>query len=159
LAQERIRAARPREGAARAGTKVAVQSVKASDEEAGKKNWPARNAIDGNVAEPAGYWLTRYVHPKQAWIELTLAKPSRVNRVAIYHQLNPAHYRSRDYTISVRIDGKWHQVVAVNDNKRAGWTGHTFDEVVTDAVRLDITRSHHGNRMGVGEIEVRWSAK
>ncbi len=154
-AQKAAEEKRKREAAARAGKKIHVRSVKASDEETGPKKWTAAKAIDGSVAEPAGYWLTKYSHPKHAWIELTLAEPSKVNLVSIFHQLNPAHYRSLDYAISVRADGKWKQVVAVKGNKQAGWVAHRFDPVETDAVRLDITKSAYGNRMGVGEIEVR----
>ncbi len=156
-ARQAMEAKRQREAAARAGTKVAVLNVEASDAETGRKNWPARKAIDGSVAEPAGYWLTTYSHPKSAWLELTLVEPSQVNLVSIYHQVNPAHYRSLDYTISVRIDGKWKRVASVKGNKQAGWRAHRFDTVTTDAVRLDITKSAYGNRMGVGEIEVRYA--
>ncbi len=154
-AREVIEQRRRREAAARAGRKVPVRAVRASDEETGKKSWPASKAIDGSVDEPTGYWLTRYVHPKRAWIELTLAQPSKVNRVVLFHQLNAAHYRSRDYTVNVRAGGKWRQVVSVKDNDAAGWVAHAFGPVTTDAVRLEITRSAYGNRMGVGEIEVR----
>ena len=149
-----IEALRRREAAAREGRKIAVVSVQASDEEI-KKKWPAANAIDGNVDEPQGYWLTQYTSPKEAWIELSLEKPSRINRVALFHQLNPGHYRSLDYTLSVRVGDEWKPVATVKSNDLAGWVAHAFDAVVTDAVRLQITRSAHGARMGVGEIEVR----
>ncbi len=52
-------------------------------------------------------------------------------------------------------NGKWKPVVNVTDNDLAGWAGHRFETVETDAVRLEITRSAYGARMGVGEIEVR----
>ncbi|MBN1344857.1 MAG: discoidin domain-containing protein [Phycisphaerae bacterium] len=154
-AREAIEARRREQAAAREGQLVPVLSVRASDEEAGAKNWTASKAIDGSVEEPGGYWLTRHVHPKAAWIELTLTEPTKVNRVAVFHQLNAGHYRSRDYAISVRVEGQWRQVASVRGNKRAGWVGHLFEGVVTDGVRLDITRSEHGNRMGVGEVEAR----
>ena len=145
---------RLQEATARAGRKVAVAGVKASSEGV-DKDWPATKAVDGNVDEPAGYWLTEYVHPKQAWLELTLAVPGKINRVVLFHQLNPGHYRSLDYTVSVRVDGLWKPVVTVTDNQHAGWIAHPFDTIQTDAVRLEITRSAHNNRMGVGEIEFR----
>jgi hypothetical protein len=47
-------------------------------------------------------------------------------------------------------------VVTIRGNTHAGWIAHTFPEVLTDAVRLEITRSAYGDRMGVGEFEVRW---
>ncbi|MFH1264903.1 MAG: discoidin domain-containing protein [Planctomycetota bacterium] len=142
------------EAAARAGRKIAISSVRASDEEREKK-WPATNAVDGNVDEPQGYWLTQYTSPAEAWIELALEKPERINRVVLFHQLNPGHYRSLDYTVSVRVDDAWKPVAAVKNNEQPGWVAHALGAVVTDAVRLEITRSAHGARMGVGEIEVR----
>jgi hypothetical protein len=35
-----------------------------------------------------------------------------------------------------------------------GWSEHTFAPVETERLRIRITRSMHGNRMGVGELEV-----
>lgn len=154
-ALERIDQLRRQAEAARRGQKVGVASIKASDEDP-RAGWPAAKAIDGNVDEPAGYWLTKKNHPQQAWIELTLAEPSKVNRVVLFHQLNPGHYRSLDYRVCVRRDGQWVPVAAVRNNQQAGWLAHAFPEVVTDAVRLEITRSAYGDRMGVGEVEVRW---
>ncbi|HOZ48781.1 MAG TPA: discoidin domain-containing protein [Candidatus Hydrogenedentes bacterium] len=156
-ARKVIEAQRRREEDARKGKKIAVASVKASDEDA-QNGWPAANAIDGNVDEPAGYWLTRSTHPERAWIELALAEPAAINRIVLFHQLNPGHYRSLDYTVSLRVAGAWQRVVSVKDNAEAGWVAHTIDTVVADAARLDIVRSAHSNRMGVGEIELRMVA-
>lgn len=143
-----------REAEARRGQKIEIATVTASDEDPAS-GWSAAKAIDGSVREPQGYWLTRKNRPQQAWLELTLAKPTRIDRAALFHQLNPGHYRSLDYTLAVRTDGQWKQIVAVKDNQQAGWVVHAFDPVVTDAVRLEITRSAHYDRMGVGEIELR----
>ncbi len=141
--------------ACRTGEKIAVSAVKASDEDL-RMGWSAAKAVDGNVDEPDGYWLTRKNHPSQAWLELTLARPSKINRVVLFHQLNPAHYRSLDYRVCVRCDGVWAPVVTIRGNTLTGWIAHTFPAVLTDAVRLEITRSAYGDRMGVGEFEVRW---
>jgi len=145
---------REREAAARGGAKIDVVSVQASDEDKAKK-WLAANAVDGNVDEPGGYWLTQRASPKQAWLELTLDKPTKINRVVLFHQLNPGHYRSLDYTIGVRLGGEWKAVVAIQNNQQPGWIAHDFDAVTTDAVRLEITRSAYDARMGIGEIELR----
>jgi hypothetical protein len=153
--EELRRQRRAQELAARQGERVAVASVKASDEDAAR-HWTAQQAIDGNVDEPAGYWLTQRANPARAWLELTLAAPSRINRVVLFHQLNAGHYRSLDYTVSVRRDGRWRPVLAVRNNQQAGWTAHPIPAVVTDGVRLEITRSAHAARMGVGEMELRW---
>ncbi len=145
---------RQREAAARVGRKIAVASVRASDEDR-PSWWLAANAVDGKVDDLNDYWLTRRTSPNAAWIELELAEPSRINRVALFHQLDPRHYTSLDYSVSVRAGGGWKPVVAIKNNQHSGWIAHTFAPVTTDAVRLDITRSAYGNRMGVGEIEVR----
>jgi hypothetical protein len=151
LAEERRR----QEVAARCGAKIAIAAVKASDEDP-QRGWTAAKAIDGSTDEPAGYWLTRNTHPRSATLELTLAAPAAVDRVALYHQLNPGHYRSRDYQIAVRVGGQWQTVVKISGNTQSGWVGHQFPAVTADAVRLEITRSEYGGRMGVGEIEVRY---
>lgn len=145
---------RRREAEARRGRKVEIAKVTASDEDP-SRGWPAANAIDGNVQEPEGYWLTRRNAPKQAWLELTLAEPAKIDRVALFHQLNPGHYRTLDYTVCVRADGAWKPIVAVKDNQDSGWVVHAIGPVVTDAVRLEITRSAYNDRMGIGEIELR----
>lgn len=145
---------RRREAEARCGRKIEIAKITASDEDP-SRGWSAAKAVDGNVQEPEGYWLTQRNAPKLAWLELTLAEPARLDRVVLFHQLNPGHYRSLDYTVSVRADGAWKPVVAVKDNREAGWVRHVFDPVVTDAVRLEITRSAYHDRMGVGEIELR----
>ncbi len=152
-ATEQLEKQRRRAALARTGKRIDVASVKASDEES--RGWNAAKAVDGNVKEPEGYWLTRKNNPKQAWLELTFAQPEKINRAVLFHQLNPGHYRSLDYSISVHLDGQWKQVVAIKDNQQAGWVAHAFPSVVTDKVRLDITRSAYGNRMGVGEFELR----
>jgi hypothetical protein len=153
-AEDRRQQLRRQEAAARAGRKLQIVSVTASDEDP-KRGWPARNAIDGNVAEPAGYWLTQRSQPAQAWLELALARPEKIDRIVLFHQLNPAHYRSQDYTIRARVAGNWVEVVKVKGNQLAGWVAHPIAEVTADAVRLEITRSAYGARMGVGEIELR----
>ena len=42
----------------------------------------------------------------------------------------------------------------VINNAVHGWREHAFAPAVTDRLRIRITRSMHGNRMGVGELEV-----
>ncbi|NUQ65481.1 MAG: discoidin domain-containing protein [Pirellulales bacterium] len=143
-----------REAEVRCGRKVEIVKVTASDEDV-RRGWAAAKAVDGNVSEPEGYWLTQRNAPKQAWLELELAQPARIDRVALFHQLNPGHYRSLDYTVNIRSGSEWKTVAAVKDNKQAGWVAHVFDPIVTDAVRLEITRSAYSDRMGVGEIELR----
>ena len=70
------------------------------------------------------------------WVELTLQQPAKINRVVMFHQLNPGHYRSLDYEVSVRVDEDWRPVVTVRDNRQSGWVAHPFNTVLADAVRL-----------------------
>ncbi len=154
-AREQLAALRQAEATTRQGRRIELASVQVSDEDRAKR-WIGANAIDGNVKEPEGYWLTQRTTPKSAWLELALAQPAKINRIALFHQLNPGHYRSLDYNIHIRSDGLWKQVATVKDNTKAGWVAHTFADVVTDAVRLDITRSAYNARMGIGEIELRY---
>jgi len=154
---EQIETRRRQEAAARAGRRIEVASVSASDEEtSGRRYGAAAAAIDGKVEEPADWWLTPKVAPKQAWIELALHEPSKANRVVVFHHRDQGHYTSRDYTISARVGGQWKPVVEVKDNQTTGWIAHPFESITVDAVRLTITRSSHPDRMGVGELGVRY---
>jgi len=144
---------------ARAGRKIPVLSVTASDEDE-KRRYLAQNAIDSRIDEPKDCWLTQAITPEKAnqprteWLELRLAKPTKINRVAIFHQIDRRYSRALDYAVSIRRDGKWKPVVTVKDNAHIGWVGHAFDEVTTSAIRLVITRATHWQRMGLGEIEI-----
>jgi hypothetical protein len=154
-AREELAARRQAEAAAHRGQKIEGVSVRVSDEDRAK-GWLGANAIDGNVQEPDGYWLTQRTTPKSAWLELALPQPAKINRIVLFHQLNPRHYRSLDYNICVRVDGRWKPVVTVRNNTEAGWIAHTVSDVITNAVRLEITRSAYDARMGIGEIELRY---
>ena len=110
---------------------------------------------DGVAVPGRGMWLTEKNDPKQAWAEIQWPKPCRIGLVRIYHQID-GHYRSLDYTIECWDNGKWVPVegMPIKDNKVQGWREHKFAPVTTDRLRLFITRSAYGNRMGVGEMEV-----
>jgi hypothetical protein len=155
MALEQIKGRDPIEARARSGRRIRIASVDASDED--EKKFPVEKAIDGRIDEPGGYWLTRYTHPTSAWVELRLAQPSKFNRVVLFHQLNPRYYRSLDYTIHAFIGGRMKSIVEVKENQQSGWVAHSFDAIVTDVVRLEISRAAHDNRMGIGEIELRWN--
>jgi hypothetical protein len=112
--------------------------------------------LTDGVAEPGrSMWLTEKNDPKEAWAEIRWPKPCRIGLVRIYHQIN-GHYRSLDYTIEYWEDGKWVSVegMPIKDNQVQGWREHRFSPVTTDRLRLFITRSAYGNRMGVSEMEV-----
>jgi len=112
--------------------------------------------LTDGVAEPEhGMWLTERSNPKVAWAEIRWPKPQRIGRVRVFHQMD-GHYRSLDYVIECWTDGAWQAVanMPVVNNAVHGWREHTFTPVVTDRLRIRITRSMHGNRMGIGELEV-----
>jgi hypothetical protein len=112
--------------------------------------------LTDGVAEPdRGMWLTERNNPKEAWAEVRWPKPQRIARVRVFHQMN-GHYRSLDYAIEYWRDGAWHPVgdTPIVKNAVHGWREHAFVPVETDRLRIRITRSMHGNRMGVGELEV-----
>ena len=124
----------------------------ASSEQADR--WPAAKAIDGDTSEPEGIWQTLRDNPKSAWLELRLKRPRRVAGVDIFHQINAGYYRSVDYTIACWIDGDWKTVAEVEDNKATGWRQHRFPPVATTKVRIRITKSEHGFRMGLNEVSL-----
>jgi len=127
-------------------------SVVASSEQ--KERWPASKAIDGDTSEPEGIWQTLRNRPKSAWLELRLKRPRVVRGASIYHQNNPRYYRSIDYTIACWVAGAWKTVAEVKGNKKAGWSAHRFEPVETAKVRITITKSEHGYRMGLNEVEL-----
>jgi len=124
----------------------------ASSEEKGQ--WPADNAVDGDTSEPEGLWQTERSSPESAWLEVALPRPERVRGVRIFHQENPRYYRSVDYAIACWVDGTWRTVAEVAGHKSAGWRDHEFDAVETQKVRINISKSEYGNRMGLNEVEL-----
>ena len=115
----------------------------------------ALRLIDG-VADPRdGIWRTARDTPKEAWALAEWPEPVIVERVRFFHQID-GEYRTLDYTVQIEKDGRWHDVpgMPVRDNPVHGWSEHTFPPVTATRMRLLITRSRHGNRMGVGEWEV-----
>ena len=125
-------------------------TVAASSEQ--EDQWPASKAIDGDTSEPDGIWQTLRNSPTTAWLELRLKRPRRVKGVRIFHQLNPGYYRSIDYAIACWADGAWTTVADVKGNKQTGWRAHPFPAVETAKVRILITKSEYGARMGLNEV-------
>lgn len=132
-------------------------AVKASSEDAGQ--WPASKAVDGITAEPEGIWQTERNNPESAWLELHLDAPAMVKGVRIYHQHNDGYYRSIDYSIACRVQNEWKTMAEIEGNETAGWREHLFEPVKTDTVRIEITKSEHGFRMGLNEVELIYAAE
>jgi hypothetical protein len=127
-------------------------SVTASSEQGDR--WPASKAIDGDTSEPEGIWQTLRDNPETAWLELQLVEPRTVKGVRIFHQKNAGYYRSIDYTIACWADGAWATVTTVEGNKETEWREHLFDPMRTGKMRITITKSEHGFRMGLNEVEL-----
>ncbi len=133
----------------------------ASSEQKGR--WDAVKAVDGNTADDEGTWLTHRKsstskeRPESAWLQIELDHPRRVAGVNIYHQDNARHYRSIDYHIACWDDGDWKKVFEVRGNDRGGWRAHRFAPVETDKVRIIITKSEFGSRMGLNEVMLEYA--
>ena len=115
----------------------------------------ATRLVDG-VADPnQGIWHTARNSPKAAWAIAEWCELTTVDRVRLFHQIN-GHYRALDYTVQYEKDDAWHDLpgMPVKDNSIHGWSEHAFPPVTTRRMRLLITRSEYGNRMGMGEWEV-----
>ena len=133
----------------------------ASSEQKGR--WDASKAVDGNTDDDKGTWLTyrksstSKVRPASAWLELELDRPRRVRGVRIYHQDDARHYRSVDYAIACRRDDGWKNVAEVKGNDKGGWRAHRFAPIETDGVRITITKSEFGSRMGLNEVMLEYA--
>ncbi len=126
--------------------------VTASSED--PERWPAARAVDGDTSEPDGIWQTRRDSPASAWLELRLRQPRRLRAVRIYHQDDPRYYRSVEYKVLCRTGDRWQTVADVQGNRQAGWREHPFEPLEASAVRIEITRSEYGYRMGLNEVEL-----
>ena len=78
-----------------------------------------------------------------------------VNRARLFHQAD-GHYRSPDDAIQAEKQGKRHDAggMPIRENAVRGWAEHTFPPIRAKRLRLLITRSTHGQGMGMGEWEV-----
>ena len=110
---------------------------------------------DGVAESGVGMWLTEKDRPAKAWAEIRWPSQQRIGRVRIFHQID-GHYRSLDYSIEYWDGMQWRPVegMPVKGNTVQGWREHVFSPVTTQRLRLLITRSAYGDRMGVGELEV-----
>lgn len=103
-------------------------------------------AIDGNTMSNGSRWLT--AAGASHWLEVRFAEPSAVDTLTLYQY---AGYLLNDYTVSVLVDGAWRRVHATVGNTETAPT-ISFDGVVADGVRLDITATRDG-RVRLYELE------
>ena len=90
-------------------------------------------------------WVSDKDAPLPQWLEVTLPKPASVARVIVYTNSSfcgPAGIR--DCQIQVRQDDKWRTVASESGNVDRWVLEHRFEPVVTDKVRVLVTRVNNG---------------
>lgn len=133
-------------------------AMASSDSEYGKELGCTAKLIDGVIATPEDFsnrWHSSLEVPHPHWVEVHLARPSRVGRVVV-HFADPAGYPV-NFEGSVRVDGRDRIAFSVLDNKEVRTYSTRFPTVVTDTFRLTIHASanpKYPNAAQVSEIEI-----
>ncbi|MDR3687993.1 MAG: glycoside hydrolase family 127 protein [Fimbriimonas sp.] len=134
-----------------------------SDSEYAREPGGTAKAIDGILATPEDFsnrWHSSLEQPHPHWIEVHLAKPSKISRV-ILHFADPAGYPV-SFEGTVRVDGKDRRVFDMTANRESRIFTGTFAPVTTDTFRLTIRASAnpaYPNAAQINEIEIYPSAK
>jgi hypothetical protein len=129
-----------------------------SDSEYAKEPGGTAKLIDGLIAMPEDFsnrWHSSLDQPHPHWVEIHLAKPSRISRVII-HFADPAGYPV-SFEGAVRVDGQDHRIFDVAGNKESGVYSASFAPVTTDTFRLTIRASAnpaYPNAAQISEIEI-----
>ena len=129
-----------------------------SDSEYANEPGCTAEAIDGVIATPADFsnrWHSSLVHPHPHWIEVHLAKPSKIGRVII-HFADPKGYPV-SFEGTMRRDGRERQVFSVTDNQNTQVYETAFAPVKMDSFRLTIHASanpSYPNAAQISEIEL-----
>ncbi len=129
-----------------------------SDGEYAREPGCTDKAIDGVIATPEEFlnrWHSSVEQPHPHWIEVQLAKASRISTIVI-HFADPAGYPT-SFTGFVRINGQEREVIHVPDNKESQVYHAKIQPVVTDLFRLVIRNSanpRYPNAAQVSEIEI-----
>ena len=90
---------------------------------------------DGTVNHPNWQFVPKPGQP--AWAEVALKAKAAVSRIVV--DTTPFYYhatRCPDLAASVRVDGKWQRVGAVQNNDKKVVT-FTFDPIPADAIRIE----------------------
>jgi DUF1680 family protein len=138
---------------------LAANGAKAtSDSEYAKEPGCTAKLIDGLIATPEDFsnrWHSSLDQPHPHWVEIHLAKPSKISRVII-HFADPAGYPV-SFEGAVRVDGKDHWIFDVAGNKESGVYSASFAPVTTDTFKLTIRASAnpaYPNAAQISEIEI-----
>jgi len=129
-----------------------------SDSEYAKEPGDTVKVIDGIIATPEDFsnrWHSSLDTPHPHWIEVRLAKPSKIGRVII-HFADPAGFPV-SFAGGGRINGKERQIFNVTDNRERQVYQTKFAPVTIDFFRLTIRASAnpaYPNAAQISEIEL-----
>jgi len=129
-----------------------------SDSEYANEPGGTAKVIDGVIATPEDFsnrWHSSLDQPHPHWVEVHLAKPTKVSTVVI-HFADPAGYPV-SFAGSVRVKDQERQVINVTDNKEPQLYRAKIQPVTTDCFRLTICASHnpaYPNAAQISEIEL-----
>jgi DUF1680 family protein len=129
-----------------------------SDSEYAKEPGCTAKVIDGVIATPDDFsnrWHSSLDQPRPNWVEVHLAKPSKISKVVI-HFADPAGYPV-SFAGAVRVDGQELQVIDVTDNTDPEIYRAKIEPVTTDSFRLTVRASANPafpNAAQISEIEL-----
>jgi DUF1680 family protein len=129
-----------------------------SDGEYAKEPGCTAKVIDGVIATPEDFsnrWHSSLDQPHPHWVEVRLAKPSKVGR-AIIHFADPKGFPA-SFEGTVRINGQEHRIFSETDNRETQIYQTQFAPVTIDSFRLTIRASAnpaYPNAAQISEIEL-----
>jgi uncharacterized protein len=129
-----------------------------SDSEYANEPGCTRKVIDGVIATPEDFsdrWHSSLDQPHPHWVEVHLARPSKISRVMI-HFADPKGYPV-SFEGGVRVNGHECQVINVTNNQETQLYQARIEPVTTDTFRLTIRASAnpaYANAAQISEIEL-----
>ena len=113
-------------------------------------SFPGSNAVDGIISSDSRWVSTT---TGEHWIEVDLGQPYPIQSFQTYNGTgNAPNMAISNFMFQVNIDGEWVTVVEVSDNTNHSY-GATFEEVITDKVRLFVP-DYPENQVRLFELEV-----
>lgn len=149
---------KPKEKVENRANDLALTASVTSDSEFSREPGGTAKAIDGVIATPEDFsnrWHSSIETPHPHWIEVHLAKPTKISRVVV-HFADPAGYPV-SFEGTVRLNGADRQVFSVTGNKQSRVYTAKFEPMTADTFRLTIRSSAnpaYPNAAQVSEIEI-----
>ena len=116
------------------------------------KDYPPRNAVDGNSRDLQSSWQA---DPYPQWLRIDLEKPVTIDRIHVFPYWGQGRYYQ--YTVELSEDGKtWTQVADLSKNARPATPQgdlHRFEPRPARYVRVSVL--HHSLNRGVHLVEVK----